>query len=105
MSEQTDIERVPIPRVRLHATSKPGPSAMLRERLLQGLCSTDELSKALKVHWRTIYQYCEQGMSFCKFGGKRYFDIDEVHAWIRSHQHNSLPRSVGRPRKKTNGQK
>jgi hypothetical protein len=101
MSEQAS-ERAVIPRARLHTSDKP-PS--VRERLLKGLCTRDELEQALDVCWRTLYLYTEQGMPYLRVGGKRYFEIDRVRDWMLSREIDRSPRPVGRPRKVTTSRK
>ena len=84
-------ERGVTPRARL----KP-PS--IREQLLGGLISRDELADALGCTWRTIYSYLQQGLPSVRVGARRYYHIEKVRAWIETQDPRRLPRRIGRPR-------
>jgi hypothetical protein len=103
MSEQA-AERAPIVRARLRNAQTPDEMLpdyeAMRATILAGACSGPDLQKVLRVKWRTIYNYCDAGMPYIKWGNERYFVIDQVREWIFSHrQPDRSVRPVGRPRK------
>ena len=91
MSEH--IERGVIPRARLNKPS-------VRDQLLEGFCSRDELAEALGVQWRSIYTYLKQGLPSVRIGATRYYNIGKVRAWLEEQDDAAkrVPRPVGRPR-------
>jgi hypothetical protein len=91
MSEHA--EREAIPRARLN---KP-PS--VRSRLLEDLCTRDEMAEALNITWRTMYNYLKQGLPSIKVGQTRYYSVQRVREWMLSREVDRSPRRPGRPKK------
>ena len=84
-------ERGVIPRARLNKPS-------VRDQLLEGFCSRDELAEALGVQWRSIYTYLKQGLpSSVRVGATRYYNIGKVRDWLESQDPRRSPRPIGRP--------
>lgn len=94
MSEQ-NAERAPNPRAHLRTTD---PAAEVRKQILAGLCTINELAAALHVSWRTIYLYMGQGLPWTQLGAVRYFNLQNVNAWLIAREHNRSRRGPGRPK-------
>jgi hypothetical protein len=102
MSEQTTPERASIPRAHLRTTDH---ALEVRKQILRGLCTIKELAAALDVSWRTIYLYMDQGLPWTQLGAVRYFNLQNVNAWLVSREHDRSRRPIGRPKKSVNKSK
>ena len=96
MSEQTTPERASIPRAHLRRT--PDRALEVRKQILHGLCTIAELAAALNISQRTVYFYMDQGLPWTQLGQVRYFNLENVNAWLISREHDRSRRPLGRPK-------
>jgi hypothetical protein len=72
-----------------------------KPQILDGLIGLDELKNQLEIKSRqTIHSMLARGLPSIKLGKRRLFLIEDVRAWILSHQVNLEPRKPGRPRQR-----
>jgi hypothetical protein len=63
-------------------------------QILEGYLAIDAIAENLKCTPRTIYRLMNEpdGLPFVKIGGRNYFHIETVRAWVFAHRQQRNPR-------------
>ena len=63
-----------------------------KEELKDSLLDHYDLEKMFNVKRNTIYNWCRKGeLKFIIIGGKRYFDLSDLHAMIKERKQLMVP--------------
>lgn len=52
------------------------------------MITTQELTKYLKIHENTVYEYIKLGMPHYKIGKNYRFELEEVKQWLKEQSEN-----------------